>query len=377
MAGPPAKERRAHRLPLLPACIAYGYAICYKISSFRGVMKTEEFDYSLPGALIAQHPAKERTASRLLLLDRRSGQVGHCRFAGITEYLREGDLIVLNDTKVLPARLSAVKETGGAVDILLAGKVDEKRWSCLAGGLRRTMQKVRVRVGETPLDLEAEPGGGWTVELPEGGSAAELMAAYGRMPLPRYIRRSKGAGRNGDDERYQTVYARTEGSIAAPTAGLHFDEALLERIEAQGVNVVKITLHIGTGTFFLIKSVHVEGHAMHSERYFLSPGVLEAIGRTKKAGGRVIAVGTSVVRTLETANARGNGALEGSTDLFIYPGYRFRVVDALVTNFHLPRSTPLMLVCAFAGKEAIEGAYREAVERGYRFYSYGDAMFIS
>ncbi len=291
--------------------------------------------------------------------------------------LKGGDLIVLNDTKVLPARLSGVKGTGGAVDILLVEKVDGKRWSCLAGGLKRTTQKVRVSVGETPLDLKAAPGGGWTVEFPDGTSAAELMAACGRMPLPRYIKREKGAGRNGDDERYQTVYARQEGSIAAPTAGLHFDEDLLGRIAAMGVGVVKITLHIGTGTFFLIKSAQVEGHAMHSERYLLSPAVLEAIGKTKEAHGRVIAVGTSVVRTLETAFGRGDGALEGSTDLFIYPGYRFRVVDALITNFHLPRSTPLMLVCAFAGREAIAGAYREAVERGYRFYSYGDAMFIS
>lgn len=337
-------------------------------------MRTEEFDYSLPPELIAQHPAGERTASRLLVLDRQSGTVGHRRFSGITDCLRAGDLIVLNETKVMPARLTGTKETGGAVDILLTGKVEAKKWSCLVSGLKRAPQKVRV--GETQLELEPAAAG-WTVEFPNGTCAEDLMGAFGRMPLPRYIKRAKDAGRNGDEARYQTVYARKVGSIAAPTAGLHFDEALLGQIEAMGVGIARITLHIGTGTFFLIKSADVEDHAMHSERYCLSPDVIEAVERTKKAGGRVIAVGTSAVRTLETVFGPAKGATEGATDLFIYPGYRFRAVDALITNFHLSRSTPLMLVCAFAGKEAIEGAYREAVERGYRFYSYGDAMFIS
>lgn len=339
-------------------------------------MKTEEFDYSLPRELIAQHPAKERTASRLLVLDRGRRRVEHRGFGDIVDYLGENDLVVINDTKVLPARLTAKKKTGGAVDILLTERTDEATWSCLVNGLKKGGGKVQVRVGETPFFLSPGPSE-WTAEFPEGEDTAGLMARYGRMPLPHYIRRGKEDGDPADEERYQTVYARNAGSIAAPTAGLHFDEDLLKRIEERGVTVKRVTLHIGIGTFFLIKSEHVEGHEMHSERYSLSPDALEAVRRTRKAGGRVIAVGTSVVRTLETACGGNNGTLAGSTSLFIYPGYRFQVVDALVTNFHLPRSTPLMLVCAFAGKEAIEGAYREAIDRGYRFYSYGDAMFIS
>jgi len=339
-------------------------------------MRTEEFDYSLPGDLVAQHPAKERTASRLLVLRRSDGHVEHRHFADIRGYLKENDLVVLNDTKVLPARLAGTKVTGGAVDILLTEKIDEKKWSCLVRGLKRGTGKVVVSVGGVSLGLLPGPDG-WTAEFPEGLDAGELMARSGRMPLPHYIKRGTNEGRQGDDERYQTVYARCEGSIAAPTAGLHFDEDLLRRIEGVGATVVSLTLHIGIGTFLLIKSEHVEAHEMHSERYSLSPGLKEAVKRAKAAGGRVIAVGTSVVRTLETAYGGENGTLAGSTSLFIYPGYRFRVVDGIITNFHLPRSTPLLLVCAFAGKEAIEGAYREAVERGYRFYSYGDAMFIS
>jgi S-adenosylmethionine:tRNA ribosyltransferase-isomerase len=340
-------------------------------------MRTEEFDYSLPGELIAQHPQEERTSSRLLVLNRADGRVEHGHFKDITAYLRRNDLIVVNDTKVIPARLAGVKETGGGVDILLTEKIDGRRWSCLATGLKKGSAEARVSVGGTPLTLRAVPPA-WTVEFPEKTDGAAFMASHGRMPLPHYIKRAKNGTEPDDDERYQTVYAREEGSIAAPTAGLHFDEDLLRRIRDMGVGIVRITLNIGIGTFFLIKSVHVEGHEMHRERYSLSPGALEAVKKTKEDGGRVIAVGTSSVRTLETVLAGENGAaLDGYTDLFIYPGYRFRVVDALITNFHLPRSTPLMLVCAFAGKESIETAYREAIGLGYRFYSYGDAMFIS
>ncbi len=340
-------------------------------------MRTEEFDYSLPGELIAQHPHTERASSRLLVLNRPDGRVEHSRFREITAYLRENDLIVVNDTKVIPARLAGVKETGGRVDILLVEKIDGRRWSCLATGLKKGTREAHVSVGGTPLTLRPAPLH-WTVEFPERVDGAAFMARFGKMPLPHYIKRAKNGGESDDDERYQTVYAREEGSIAAPTAGLHFDEDLLARIRDMGVAVVTITLHVGIGTFFLVKSALVEGHTMHREHYSLSPGVLEAVRKTKGAGGRVIAVGTSTVRTLETVRAGENGAgLAGYTDLFIYPGYRFQVVDALVTNFHLPRSTPLLLVAAFAGKERIETAYREAIERGYRFYSYGDAMFIS
>ncbi len=341
-------------------------------------MRTDEFDYSLPDGLIAQHPEAERPSSRLLVLDRLSGRVDHSRFREITAYLRENDLIVVNDTKVIRARLAGVKETGGRVDILLTEKLDGRRWSCLATGFRKGTREARISVDGTPLTLRAAPLH-WTVEFPEEVDGADFLARHGRMPLPHYIKRAKAGAESGDDEeRYQTVYAREEGSIAAPTAGLHFDEDLLRRIGAMGVGIVRITLHVGIGTFFLIKSEHVEGHEMHKERYHLSPEAYDRVSKTKEEGGRVIAVGTSAVRTLETVGAGGNGAaLAGSTGLFIHPGYRFRVVDALITNFHLPRSTPLLLVCAFAGKERIESAYREAIGLGYRFYSYGDAMFIS
>lgn len=340
-------------------------------------MRTEEFDYSLPAGLIAQHPLSARASSRLLVLHRPDGRVEHSHFKDITAYLRENDLIVVNDTKVIPARLAAVKETGGGVDILLTEKIDGRRWSCLATGLKKGTSEARVSVGGTHVVLRAAPPH-WTVEFPEGTDAAAFMARSGKMPLPHYIKREKNGEGSDDVERYQTVYAREEGSIAAPTAGLHFDADLLRRIGDMGVGVVTITLNIGIGTFFLIKSAHVEGHEMHREYYSLTPEALDAVRKTKECGGRVIAVGTSTVRTLETVLARQNGTpLAGYTDLFIYPGYRFQAVDALITNFHLPRSTPLLLVCAFAGKERIETAYREAIGRGYRFYSYGDAMFIS
>jgi len=342
-------------------------------------MKTEEFDYALPAGLIAQHPEGERASSRLLVLNRLDGRIEHCTFRDITGCLRENDLIVVNDTRVMPARLAGTKETGGSVDILLVEKIDERRWSCLAAGLKKGAAEAHVLVDGTLLRLRATPPH-WTVEFPERLDVAAFLAVCGKTPLPHYIKRAKnGAAEEAHDaERYQTVYARKEGSIAAPTAGLHFDEDLLRRIKERGVGVIELTLHVGIGTFFLIKSAVVEGHEMHRERYALSPDALEKVRETKSRGGRVIAVGTSTVRTLETVCSGKDGApLAGYTNLFIYPGYKFRVVDALITNFHIPRSTPLLLVCAFAGKEAIETAYREAVGLGYRFYSYGDAMFIS
>jgi S-adenosylmethionine:tRNA ribosyltransferase-isomerase len=340
-------------------------------------MRIEEFDYSLPRHLIAQQPVQDRTSSRLLVLNRSDGVREHRYFRDITEYLREKDLIVVNDTKVIPARLIGKKKTGGIVEILLTEKLDERRYYCLVNGVKRGIGKAEVHVGETMVQLEAGLPF-WTIEFPEDRDAATLMADSGRMPLPHYIKRDKDREEPEDYDHYQTVYARHEGSIAAPTAGLHFSEALLNDIQEMGVKVARVTLHIGVGTFFLIKSEEVEGHEMHREYYSMPPDSLKAVRETKAAGGRVIAVGTSAVRTLETACACNNGAsLSGYSGLFIYPGYRFRVVDALITNFHLPRSTPLMLVCAFAGKDAIQTAYKDAIERSYRFYSYGDAMLIS
>jgi S-adenosylmethionine:tRNA ribosyltransferase-isomerase len=339
-------------------------------------MRTEEFDYALPKGLIAQHPERERTSSRLLVLTRPGACIEHGHFRDITAYLRENDLIVVNDTKVVAARLAGRKRTGGSVDILLVEKIDGRRWSCLVRGLKRGTLDAQVRVGEALLRVTTGAPY-WTCEFPEDLDAAAVMARYGRVPLPRYIRRGENDRADGDAERYQTVYARCVGSIAAPTAGLHFDQDLLDRVEAMGVALAKVTLHIGVGTFFLIKSEEVEGHEMHGEHYTVTPDCLEAVKRTRERGGRVIAVGTSAVRTLETVWPGGYTPLAGCTRLFIYPGYKFRVVDGLITNFHLPRSTPLVLVSAFAGKEAMETAYREAIEQGYRFYSYGDAMFIS
>ncbi len=294
-----------------------------------------------------------------------------------TGYLRKGDVLVLNNTKVMPARLPGRKPTGGSVDILLTEKIDDRRWACIVSGVKRGLSEVQVDVAGTTVRLK---GGTpfWTAEFAEGLDGTKLMAACGKMPLPHYIKRGKNEKEAEDYERYQTVYAECEGSIAAPTAGLHFDDALLQAIRQMGVRVVAVTLHIGVGTFFLIKSEYVERHEMHREYYSVPSDALDVIRDAKESGARVIAVGTSAVRTLETAWAGTNGASRaGYTDLFIYPGYRFKVVDALITNFHLPRSTPLMLVCAFAGKEAVRQAYREAIERGYRFYSYGDAMFVS
>jgi S-adenosylmethionine:tRNA ribosyltransferase-isomerase len=327
--------------------------------------------------LIAQHPERERALARLLVLNRSDGSLSHRRFRDVTEYLRAGDLLVVNDTRVIPARIAGRKATGGYVEILLTEEIDEKRWSCLVTGVRKSSGETPVRVGDTEVRLV--PGEAfWMLETTGGIRVTHLMKDYGVMPLPPYIRREKDSRDPDDYEDYQTVYARREGSIAAPTAGLHFDESLFERIRGMGVTVVSITLHIGIGTFFLVKSEHVEGHEMHREYYSMPASAMEAVRRTKERKGRVVAVGTSAVRTLETAFGGSNGGSPaGFTDLFIYPGYEYRVVDALITNFHLPRSTPLFLVSAFAGKEALENAYKEAIERRYRFYSYGDAMFIS
>ena len=374
-------------------------------------MRTEEFDYELPHRLIAQVPEKERSASRLLVLHRQNGTIEHAFFRDITRYLKKGDMLVLNDTKVLPGRLKGKKATGGLVDLLLVGKIDEHRWSCLVRGAKRTSDLLDVQIDDVQVRLQRKEDF-WQVDFLDA-SADEIMARHGTMPLPHYIKRGENGVGVLDAERYQTVYAEKEGSIAAPTAGLHFTEALLDRISLMGVAIVKITLHIGVGTFFLVKKEHVEEHRMHGEYFSVQRHVLELIREAKARGGRVLAVGTSAVRTLETLGSRnysdtgdrsGNGAvdgpchgarigsgnnggsdngghigpgtIEGYTDLFIRPGYRFTSVASMITNFHLPRSTPLLLVCAFAGKENIFGAYRQAMALSYRFYSYGDAMLI-
>lgn len=338
-------------------------------------LSIEEFDYALPRELIAQHPEEERASSRLLVLGRDARSVEHRYFRDIRDYLRAGDVLVLNDTRVLPARLSAAKPTGGRVDILMIEEVTDTTWSCLAKGLKKNVQEHHLVVGATPVVLRRRQEA-WEIEFPAESDARDSMNKHGRMPLPPYIRRGENGTGSSDFDRYQTVYATKLGSIAAPTAGLHFSRDLLEELQQQGVTIVHVTLHIGVGTFFLIKKDQVEDHEMHREWYRIDPPAVEAIRTARNKGGRVIAVGTSAVRTLETFFSGKDQRASGYTDLFIYPGYKFKIVDMFITNFHLPRSTPLLLTSAFAGKDNLLAAYRVAVEKGYRFYSYGDAMLI-
>lgn len=338
-------------------------------------MRVEEFSYELPRDAIAQFPLEERSNSRLLALGKEIGAYRDLFFPDILTMLRPDDLLVVNDTRVLPARLFAAKPTGGRVEIMLERLVDSRTI------LAQTRSSKPLRAGQV---LRLEDGGEVTVageregfrvlEFPPETELTALFERLGHIPLPPYIEREDAAL---DRERYQTVYARRSGAVAAPTAGLHFDDNLLARLDVAGVGRASVTLHVGAGTFQPVRCKEVEQHAMHRERFEVSAAVCEAVDETRAKGGRVVAAGTTVVRALESA-ARG-GKLEpasGDTALFIYPGYRFRVVDALITNFHLSRSTLLMMVCAFGGGERVLGAYRHAVESGYRFFSYGDAMFL-
>ena len=341
-------------------------------------MRIEDFDYYLPKELIAQHPEKERASSRLLVLNRKSGTIEHRRFTDIVEYLHRGDVLVLNNSKVFPARLNAVKETGGAVEILLVEKLSNSRWSCLAKGVKKGKKSLPLMIGSKRVELARdETGAGWEIDFLCDGDSFDIINGHGVMPLPGYIKRKENPD-PGDFDRYQTVYAEPVGSIAAPTAGFHFTGDLLEELENKGVIVVKVTLHIGIGTFLLLKAENVEDHVMHREYYTLPAEAKAAISLAKEQGRRVVACGTSAVRTLETIFTRnGSTPLSGYTDIFIYPGYTFRVVDSLITNFHLPRSTPLLLASAFAGRDEIRRCYEEAIGEGYRFYSYGDAMLVA
>jgi S-adenosylmethionine:tRNA ribosyltransferase-isomerase len=332
------------------------------------------FDYILPKEMIAQHPVGERSSSNLLVYNRYEETIENCSFKDIIRYLRKGDVLVLNDSRVFPARLKAIKDSGGSIDILLVERIGEKKWHCLANGLKKGTTELIVSVGNIKAKL-TQYVDFWMIEFLCTGDEYGIIRMHGQMPLPPYIKRKE---KNGIDfERYQTVYAEPEGSIAAPTAGFHFTKELLENIENIGVNVVKITLHIGIGTFFLIKKQNIEEHKMQREYYQIAGNVKEFIKCAKNEGRRIIACGTSVVRTLETAyEANGNTPLNDYTELFIYPGYKFKIVDALITNFHLPKSTPLLLASAFAGKDGLLKCYSEAIKRDYRFYSYGDSMFI-
>ncbi len=340
-------------------------------------MLTSDFDYELPPELIAQEPIEPRDRSRLLVLHRQTGAMEHRTFSDIIEYLRPGDLLVANETRVIPARLQAHKvPTGGRVELLLLSKLDATCWEALVKGRKVRVGQRLALAGQGGGDLEGmveaiTPSGGRRIRFTQ--PVDEHLEDIGVVPLPPYIHTPLA-----DPERYQTVYARTRGSVAAPTAGLHFTPELLERTRALGAEWAWVLLHIGLDTFRPVSEEHVEEHRIHTEYGRISPEVAQRITRAKAEGRRVIAVGTTSVRVLETAAQEGGGVApwEGRTDLYIYPGYRFRVVDALITNFHLPRSSLLMLVSALAGREAIRAAYREAVARRYRFYSLGDSMLI-
>lgn len=342
-------------------------------------MNVDLYDFELPEELIAQTPLAERTASRLLALNKRDGSIKHhSAFSEIVEYLQPGDTLVLNDTRVIPARLFGVKEdTGAKAEVLLLKNLGEDRWEALVKPGKKLRTGAVIQFGEelkATIEQEGEMGGR-VLRFSYQGIFNEILDRLGQMPLPPYIKEKLD-----DRERYQTVYSKHEGSAAAPTAGLHFTEELLDEIRNKGVDIAFVTLHVGLGTFRPMSVDRVEDHVMHEEYYVLPQETADLLNATKARGGRIIAVGTTSARTLETvAQKCGGGPVvesSGWTGIFIYPGYSFGLVDALITNFHLPKSTLVMLVSALAGRETILRAYREAVEHRYRFFSFGDAMFI-
>jgi len=347
-------------------------------------MRASDFDYQLPPELIAQHPLADRAASRLLILDRATGAIRHARFPDLVDLVAPADVLVVNVSRVIPARLHGRRETRSGkrvgtapAELLLVRELSDGTWLAMGhpGGKLKAGRRVTFGDNSVVEVVEVLGGGLRRVRFVGALDAAAVLAKHGEVPLPPYIRR---APRPEDRERYQTVYAEHDGSVAAPTAGLHFTGELLARVERRGAALAKLDLHIGPGTFKPVEVEDLAAHPMHAEHYAVSPAAAAAINRRRETGGRVWAVGTTVVRTLETVSA-ADGTVRpdaGDTSLFIYPPYTFRAVDRLVTNFHLPRSTLLMLVCAFGGYEHVMRAYREAIERGYRFYSYGDAMAI-
>lgn len=339
-------------------------------------MRVEDFDYQLPEELIAQDPIEPRDASRLLIMDKRTGALRHSVFNQLGKELRPGDMLVINDTKVLPARLFATKESGAAIELLLLKQVELNLWQCLVRPGRKALPGVKLRFALPELTAQIEDFSDEGTRLirffPEGDFYA-VLDRLGTMPLPPYIKKPLQ-----DQERYQPIYARERGSAAAPTAGLHFTPQLMDSLREQGILFTKIMLHVGLGTFRPVKSETVEGHTMHSEFYRVSAEAAEAVNAARAAGGRIIAVGTTAVRTLETV-ADEDGTLraeEGWTQKYIYPGYRFKLVDGMITNFHLPKSTLIMLVSAMGGRENVLRAYQTAIEERYRFYSFGDAMLL-
>jgi S-adenosylmethionine:tRNA ribosyltransferase-isomerase len=340
-------------------------------------MNVKDFDFYLPEELIAQHPLEQRDSSRLMVLDKETGQINHKRFHDIVKYLNQGDTLVLNNTRVMPARLIGEKEeTHGKIEFLLLKRIEKDKWECLAkpGKSARVGRKFTFGDGKLKGEvIEVKDNGNRIVEFFYDGIFEEVLDALGEMPLPPYIHEILE-----DRERYQTVYSKENGSAAAPTAGLHFTEELLEEIKNKGINIVYVTLHVGLGTFRPVKVESLEEHEMHSEFYMISKESADIINETKKRGNTVISVGTTSTRTLETIGDENGFVKEqsGWTNIFIYPGYKFKVVDKLITNFHLPESTLIMLVSTLAGRDSVMNAYEEAVNEKYRFFSFGDAMFI-
>ena len=340
-------------------------------------MKVSDFDYELPQELIAQHPYDKRDEARLMVLDKTKEEIEHKVFKDIIDYLNEGDCLVINNTKVIPARLYGKKETGANVEFLLLKRIEGDTWESIVRPGQKLKAGAKVIFGDGLLKatvLEVLENGNRKVEFEYEGIFNEILDQIGLMPLPPYITEAY----REDNEKYQTVYAKYDGSAAAPTAGLHFTEELLEKIKAKGVQVANVTLHVGIGTFRPVKVDNVEEHQMHSEHYYIKQEDADKINNAKKSGHRVIAVGTTSCRVLESV-ADENGMLhatEADTSIFIYPGYKFKCIDALVTNFHLPESTLIMLVSTLAGKDFVMRAYNEAVKERYKFFSFGDAMLI-
>ena len=339
-------------------------------------MKTHDFWYDLPEELIAQTPLEKRDTSRLLVMNRETGEVKHQHFYDIVSYLQPGDCLVMNDSRVLPARLLGHRPTGGAAELLLLRDLGDKRWECLAKPGRKLLEGQKVIFGNGELTatvIAVQPDGNRVVEFHYEGIFLEVLERLGKMPLPPYIKAELQ-----DQERYQTVYSRAVGSAAAPTAGVHFTNELLDEIRTKGVKTAFVTLHVGLGTFRPVKAEEITEHHMHAELCMISKDTAEVLNETKRNGGRIICVGTTSCRTLESL-VNNDGSFEEKsrwTDIFIYPGYTFRAMDGLITNFHLPESTLVMLVSAFAGREKVLAAYEEAVKERYRFFSFGDAMMI-
>ncbi|MBI1922889.1 tRNA preQ1(34) S-adenosylmethionine ribosyltransferase-isomerase QueA [Candidatus Poribacteria bacterium] len=341
-------------------------------------MNLADYDYDLPETLIAQFPLHRRDASRLMVVERKTREIRHAQFSQIGEFLPPHSLLVLNNTKVIPARLIGKKRpTGGKIECLLIGHKAENVWEVLVKPGKRVTRGTRVTFGDGVLEgqiLEKTASGSCIVRFTYEGDFYATLAQVGQVPLPPYIKREPNPA---DGERYQCVYAEAEGAIAAPTAGLHFTQALLEQLKRDGIDAVTLTLHVGLGTFQPVKVEQIEDHKMHAEYFEISRATADHLNNVKGGGRKIVAVGTTSVRALETvASDQGITPHRGYTEIFIYPGYQFRVVDALITNFHLPKSTLLMLVSAFAGRQLILDAYREAIAQKYRFYSYGDAMLI-